>query len=178
MKKLKVFLMTFMLSTTVFMTTDIYSQDNSPAVSTESSVEVAQPTQVDKVKVVFAAVEKDAAKVVLPELNPELGFFEQAVILVQFGVKNWKSLGGLGISSLILLLLISLLSSPLSKGWFGKKSKKIKRLVIAVLGQAVGITAGIYGGAVWYVAIVTGLITSMGAVTIFEAAKPLFAKKG
>ena len=91
--------------------------------------------------------------------------------------KNWKTLGTLGILIAILNLLIMLLKSKYCKGWFGKQSALIKRTLIVILGQAVAILALVSGGASWVAAILAGLVTSGGAITVYEVLKPLFNKK-
>ena len=118
-----------------------------------------------------------ADRIKLPVLDDELGFLEQSVILVKFGVENWKSLGGLGICSLILLFLISLLKSKFGMGLFKKLDPLVKRLVVTLLGQGVGIVGAMYGGAEWKIALVAGLLTSGGAVAIYEVTKPVLALK-
>lgn len=113
---------------------------------------------------------------VIPEVPVE-PTLSGLVDLVKFLVTNWKLLGTWGISSTILVIVIAILKGPWSKDWFGSKSSLRKRLIIIVLGQILGIIHAVMGGAIWYMAIITGLIVSGGAIAIYESVKPLFSKK-
>jgi len=92
-------------------------------------------------------------------------------------ISNWKALGSIGIVAAIINVIVLILSSQWCKGWFGKKSPMIKRIIIVVLGQVAGVLTIIIGGAGWVDALVTGLISSGGAVALWEALKPVFKKK-
>jgi hypothetical protein len=92
-------------------------------------------------------------------------------------IKNWKSLGVLGIASSSIVILITFLRSPLMGDWFGEQTAIIKRLVIVVLGQILSVLVMMIDGSVWYIAIIQGLFISGGAMLIWESIKPFIKKK-
>jgi len=92
-------------------------------------------------------------------------------------VKNWKGMSGIGIAAAILTLLVQILKTELLGGLLAKASPFLKRLLITVLGQFAGIVIAVNGGLGWIEAVVAGLLTSGGAVAIYEAIKPFFSKK-
>ena len=65
---------------------------------------------------------------------------------------------------------------PWCKGWFGKKSPIVKRIILTILGQGIGIVTVVYDGGVWYMAIVNGLLIQGGAIALYEQIKPLMGK--
>ena len=92
-------------------------------------------------------------------------------------VKEWKVLGTLGIMIATLNILVMVLKSGFCKGWFGARSPLVKRFLIVLFGQALGVLMMVASGVSWLAAIVSGLVTSGGAVLVYESLKPLFKKK-
>lgn len=92
-------------------------------------------------------------------------------------VKNWESLGTLGIMIAIINVLIMLLKSKYCKGWFDEQSQLVKRALIVILGQVVAILAMVLSGSSWIPAILAGLVSSGGAIAIYEVVKPFFKKQ-
>ena len=94
-------------------------------------------------------------------------------------VTNWKILSGWVITSSILVILIGILKSNLTDALFlwHTKGPIIRRAVVVVLGQVLGIILAISTGVTWYSAIIIGLFTSGGAVIIYNVLKPLWKKK-
>ena len=91
-------------------------------------------------------------------------------------VKDYKSMGKLGAAIALLNLLIMLLKTQLLGAWFSKKGPKTKRLLLVVFGQAMGILLAVEGGMGPLSAVIAGLITSGGAMAIYEAYKAAFKK--
>lgn len=91
-------------------------------------------------------------------------------------VVNWKVLGSFGIASAILSILIMCLKADFTDFLFkwSTKGHYVKILIIVILGQGAGIIAAISTGMKWQTAVFSGLITSGGAMVIYNAAKPLF----
>ena len=92
-------------------------------------------------------------------------------------ITNWKAMGTLAIVSAIIIIIIQILKTKLVGGWFGKRSPLMKRAILVILGQISGIVLMVLGGIDWIPAIMTGLVTSGGAMSIYEVIKPFFAKK-
>jgi hypothetical protein len=92
-------------------------------------------------------------------------------------VNNWRSLSTLGLISSVIVLVMQILKTEIMGGLLLKASPFLKRLLITVFGQVAGVIVAVSGGLTWVEAIVTGLITSGGAVAIYEAIKPFFSKK-
>ena len=77
----------------------------------------------------------------------------------------------------IINIIVLILKSNWCHGWFGKRSALVKRILIIVLGQVFAILTAIIGGTSWTDAIISGLISSGGAMAIWEVIKPIFVKK-
>jgi len=92
-------------------------------------------------------------------------------------VKDGKGMSKLVLSMGVLNLLVMLLRTAMLSAYFDKKSPGVKRFIILVLGQILGILSAVEGGLSPLSAIIGGLITSGGAVALFEAYKPLMKKK-
>lgn len=91
-------------------------------------------------------------------------------------ITNWKAGGTLLGISMIIILLTNVLKSQATGFLFEKLGSKTKRIVIVVMGVLTSVITLKLAGTDWISAIVTGLITSGGAVAIYEAFKPV-AKK-
>lgn len=91
-------------------------------------------------------------------------------------VKNWKDLGGLGIGSSFVLLSVWFLKTEMAGEFFKKLKPGIKRLLILVLGQVYSLLFMLKSGVPLMEALMLGLVSSGGAVGIYEALKPLFKK--
>jgi len=76
--------------------------------------------------------------------------------------------GTLSIVMAVLIILVQILKSKLAKGWFGKQSRLIRRTTVVVLGVAMSIVALMMQGQDMVSALIAGLVTSGGAVTIYE----------
>lgn len=176
MKTMRLLLLVLTLTTTMFNVENVSAQYMKPiSIMTITEKNDNFIVTIDEIKLSMSAIEK-SKELILPKLSDELGFLEQSVILVRFAIENRKSLGGLGICILIMLFLVAFLKSKYSKSIFKNLSSGIKRLIIIVLGQIIGVIGAVWGGAIWYEAIVSGLFVSSGAVAIFEAVKPLLSK--
>ena len=92
-------------------------------------------------------------------------------------VTNYKAMSPIALSIAIVLALTSFLKTDLVGGFFKNQSALIKRLIVTVLGQVAGVLTMISTGLVWHQAIIVGLISSGGAVAIYEAYKAAFPKK-
>lgn len=92
-------------------------------------------------------------------------------------VKDGKSMGRLALSVALLNLLVMFLKTNLANTWFSKKSTNYKRAFLLVAGQVLGILLAIQSGLSPLSAVIGGLITSGGAVAIFESVKGLLPKK-
>jgi len=90
-------------------------------------------------------------------------------------VTNWKEMSPLAIGASIILLLIQLLKSSLFGGFF--KHLEWKRFFITFLGVLYGVVYMVSTGSPWINAIVVGVISTGGAVAIYEALKPILEKK-
>lgn len=97
--------------------------------------------------------------------------------LIQFGLANFKTMGWLGGGMFAVLLAVQLLKSPLLAQIFSKANPAVKPLILIVLGQVYGVLYLVFSGANWGSALVVGLITSGGAIAIWEGISPLFKKK-
>jgi len=83
-------------------------------------------------------------------------------------IKNLGSLSPLAIASAVITILIMILNSSFCKGWFGKQSPFIKRLIIVVLGEALAIITSLIAGVPLATAAWAGLVVAGGAQLIFE----------
>lgn len=92
-------------------------------------------------------------------------------------VSNYKAMSPIALSVSIVLLLTTLLKTDLVGGFFKNQSAMIKRLIITVLGQVAGVLTMISTGIAWHQAVIVGLISSGGAVAVYEAYKAAFPKK-
>ena len=92
-------------------------------------------------------------------------------------VSNYKAMSPIALSISIVLLLVSVLKTDLVGGFFKNQSSLVKRLIITVLGQVAGVLTMVSTGIVWHQAVIVGLISSGGAVAIYEAYKVAFPKK-
>jgi hypothetical protein len=92
-------------------------------------------------------------------------------------VKDRSSLGQLGLAMAIINLIAMLLKTSYVGGWFSTAHPIAKRAVLIGLGQVAGILLAIEGGMGVTAAIFTGLISSGGAVALFEVCKPLLPIK-
>lgn len=89
-------------------------------------------------------------------------------------VKNFKGLSGIGVSSALLAILLQFLKTDLAGGLLKNVNSNVIRIIVTVLGQVSGIIIGVAGGLGWLDSVIAGLLTSGGAVAIFEAVKPFF----
>jgi len=92
-------------------------------------------------------------------------------------VTNYKAMSPIALSIAVVLVLTSFLKTDLVGGFFKNQSALVKRLIITVLGQVSGVLTMISTGLVWHQAIIVGMISSGGAVAIYEAYKAAFPKK-
>jgi len=92
-------------------------------------------------------------------------------------IRDFKTLGTLGVISAVITIIIQFFKSNLCGNWWGDKSSYVKRFVIVLLGQVVAIIGMVMTGSSWLAAVIAGLISSGGAVVIYEALKPLLKKK-
>lgn len=92
-------------------------------------------------------------------------------------VMNYKAMSPIALSIAIVMLLTTLLKTDLVGGFFKNQSSLVKRLIITVLGQVAGVLTMISTGIPFAQAIIVGLISSGGAVAIYEAYKVAFPKK-
>lgn len=90
-------------------------------------------------------------------------------------VTEWKAMSPVAIGAMVILLLIQLLKSSFFGGFF--KSLEWKRFFITFLGIAYGVVYLISSGTPWLHALVVGLLSSGGAVAIYQALKPILDKK-
>jgi hypothetical protein len=141
------------------------------------SLAKAEPAKA-QVYSVIASAQADQV-VPMPSPLPEIGTVDNIKPMadaVTGLIQNWKAYGPLGIASAILVLLILFLNSSLCGNWFGAQTALIKRALILLFGQAIAVLGAIAAGTVWYVAVVSGLFVSGGAIALFEVLKPLFQK--
>ena len=92
---------------------------------------------------------------------------------------NWKTGGLMALMIAVLNLIVYLFKSPLLGNLFSslKEFPKIRSAILVILGVVLGILQMILTGSSIGTAIFAGLITSGGAVAIYELAiKPFFAK--
>jgi len=89
-------------------------------------------------------------------------------------VSNYKTMGALGLGMSMIMLIVWLLKSELFNHLFGALKPGIKRFIILLLGQAYALLFMLANGMKLSEAVVVGLFTSGGAVSLYEAAKPLF----
>ena len=91
-------------------------------------------------------------------------------------VQNWKSLGLLGAISALILLLTKIMKTKLMGEFFTKRHPLVQRAIVVTLGVISGVVVAMTTGVGWVPAIVTGLVGSGGAISIYEVFKPLFKK--
>ena len=91
-------------------------------------------------------------------------------------IRNWKGLGALAISASILSVIVQGFKTKLIGNPLDALRPGIKRLLIVLLGQVQAIILAIAGGMSWWESILAGLITSGGAMAIYECLKPIFKK--
>lgn len=84
-------------------------------------------------------------------------------------IKNYKTLAPLALSVAVINLVVSFLKTDFVGGFFKNTNHFVRMLIITVLGQLVGILNMISTGMSLSNAIVLGLISSGGAVAIYEA---------
>ncbi len=101
--------------------------------------------------------------IIPPEVDP------LATILALF--QNWAAMSPLVLGSTLIALTVQLLK--MFVGDF-----EYKRIVIAGLGVVYGVITALLGGYSVFDALVAALITSGGAVAMYEAIKPLLPKVG
>jgi hypothetical protein len=92
-------------------------------------------------------------------------------------VSNYKAMSPIALSIGIVMLLTTVLKTDLVGGFFKNQSALVKRLIITVLGQVAGVLTMISTGIPYTQAIIVGLISSGGAVAVYEAYKVAFPKK-
>lgn len=90
-------------------------------------------------------------------------------------ILNWGTMKPLALGSSIIVVLVQLMKSELLGKFFDRF--EYKRVLITILGQAYGVVLLVLNGSTWINAVVVGLITSGGAVAIWEALSPLLKKK-
>lgn len=90
---------------------------------------------------------------------------------------NFKTLGPLGIGASVIVILTQLLKGDFFGNIFKGLNSNVKRLIITVLGQVYGLIFMVQSGSSWGNAAIIGLLSSGGAVAIWEAIKPLVEKK-
>lgn len=105
--------------------------------------------------------------------DPIITIFNSLVELI----RNPKGLGVLGCISLSITIIISITKLDFMGNLFQKLNPYIQRALVVVLGQISGILIAVIGGVVWYEAIIAGLLSSGGAIAIYEVIKPFFKKK-
>lgn len=98
---------------------------------------------------------------------PISDIFNDAVELI----KNWKGASVFVILSGVLTIIIEVGKQTFLQPFWDKAGKTVKKIVITCLGQILGIILGLSKGLKWYEALIAGLITSGGAVAIFNAFK-------
>lgn len=99
-------------------------------------------------------------------------------------IMNWKTMGPLGIAIVVVNLIVSVMKSDSVGNIFKKLDPLLKGLLITVLGQIAGILSQVVNGvaegksmgAAIASSILFGLVTSGGAVAIYQAYK-LFKKQ-
>lgn len=125
----------------------------------------AQETQVEVGEVVVAP---KASELPVPaEGDPTL-------TLVKL-ITDWKAMSPIATGAMVILLLVQLLKTSLLGQFF--PSIEWKRFFITFLGIAYGVVYLVSTGTPWVTAAVVGLLSSGGAVAIYEALKPLLGKK-
>lgn len=92
-------------------------------------------------------------------------------------VKNYKGMKGIAIASSVLMVLIQVCKTEIMGRLISKANPFLNRVIITVCGQICGILMASNSGMSWLEAVITGLLTSGGAVAIYEAIKPLLKKK-
>lgn len=146
-----------------FSATQIYAQDGSISADTSATTE---------------SVDSEEAKAVV--LDFETGEVVELDEVAKAAVdlfKDYKGMGKLGLAIALLNLFIMFLKTNMMNGWFQKRKPATQRLLLVVFGQALGILLAMEGGLSPWSAVLGGLLTSGGAVAIYEVAKPFFKKQ-
>lgn len=87
-------------------------------------------------------------------------------------VKNYKGMSGIVLAGSVISIMIQLLKTSLLSSFFKSESSKLlKRLIVLVLGTLMSMVAMVAAGSGWLDAVLTGLISSGAAVSIYEAFK-------
>ena len=110
----------------------------------------------------------NANNIIQPDTPVE---YQDIFAIISHLARNWKSLGKLGILSFILMIIIAFLKTPLGLGIFYKIGDKWRMLLIVCLGQVAGIILMVTGGIGWGASIIAGLLTSGGALAIWQVIK-------
>lgn len=92
-------------------------------------------------------------------------------------VKTGKSMGSLALAVAVINLLILMMKTSYAGELFTKANPAIKRVILLALGQVAGILMAMAAGTGAMSAVIGGLVSSGGAVAIFEAVKPLLPAK-
>lgn len=83
-----------------------------------------------------------------------------------------KGGGMMAIMISAMMFLMKILKSPIiPDSWFSNRTRGYKRLVLAILGVAMGIASTIFTGGAMMSAVFGGLVTSGGALAIYHAFK-------
>jgi hypothetical protein len=175
---LKNLINTLALSFCLFLGTAAQSQDSATATSTATtSAEVsATPSPTPSVTPAVTAEGPGSAALLNPTDNTTVPLDDVANAAFNLA-KDHASLGKLGLAMALINLIAMLLKTDAVGGWFSKAHPLVKRAVLLGLGQVAGILLAVEGGAGVTAAIFGGLITSGGAVALFEAVKPLLPAK-
>lgn len=145
-----------------FFSMNAVSQEVEMAPSSEGSV-VAEPSPAPEPE---ASVEPVEAEVSL----------DQLVSAGSDLVKDYKGMGKLGLAIALLNFIMMMLKNPLLGAWLTKRSSNMKKFSLLVLGQAMGILIAVEGGLAPLSAVIAGLVTSGGAMAIYEAYKKFIKK--
>lgn len=109
----------------------------------------------------------------LPETVPMESVFDSIAELV----KNYKGLKGIGLAAAIISIVFQLLKTALFGGLMDKAGPFLRRAVLTGMGLITAIVMAVAGGMSWIEALIAGLLSSGGAVALYEALKPFFKKK-
>ena len=92
-------------------------------------------------------------------------------------VKDYKTMGPLGIGMSLVLLTVWILKTKMLGSIFKGLKPVYKRVVIVVLGQAYALLYMLQSGMDFSEALITGVFMSGGAMAIYESFKPFLPKK-
>jgi hypothetical protein len=105
------------------------------------------------------------------------GSFTTVVQAIAELVTNYKALGTLGVISSVVFVLVELLKISVIKDLFKSESSKlVKRLVVTVLSTALTTTTLMLAGTGIVESLIASLLTSGGAMAIYESIKALRSK--